>query len=71
MSKLWAERLTAIGMIVFAGYFLTESIGLPGTSGTFPQFTEYMIIGLALIMFCRTYFTRDTKFTGDISLNFS
>ena len=71
MSKLWAERLTAIAMIVAAGYFITQSIGLPGTSGTFPQVTEYMIIGLALIMFCRTFFTHDKKFTGDVSLDFS
>ena len=71
MSKLWAERLTAIGMIVVAGYFVTQSTGLPGTSGTFPQFTEYMVIGLALIMFCRTFFTRDKKFAGDVSFDFS
>jgi hypothetical protein len=71
MSKLWAERLTAIGMIVAAGYFITQSIGLPGTSGTFPLFTEWMIIGLALIMFIRTFFTRDKKFTGDVSFDFS
>lgn len=71
MSKLWAERLTAITMIVVAGYFITQSIGLPGTSGTFPQFTEYVVIGLALIMFCRTFFTRDKKFTGDVSFDFS
>ncbi len=71
MSKLWAERLTAIAMIVAAGYFITQSIGLPGTSGTFPQFTEYMIIGLALIMFCRTFVTHDKKFMGDVSFDFS
>ena len=71
MSKLWAERLTAIGMIVAAGYFVTQSIGLPGTSGTFPQFTEYMIIGLALIMFVRTFFTHDRKFAGAVSVDFS
>ena len=71
MSELWAEWLTAIVMIVVAGYFVTQSVGLPGSSGTFPQFTEYMIIGLAMIMFCRTYFTHDKKFTGDVSFDFS
>ena len=71
MSKLWAERLTAIAMIVVAGYFVTQSSGLPGTSGTFPLFTEWMIIGLAVIMFIRTFFTRDKKFTGDVSFDFS
>ena len=60
----------AIVMIVVAGYFVTQSVGLPGSSGTFPQFTEYMIIGLAMIMFCRTYFTHDKKFTGDDSFDF-
>ena len=71
MSKLWAERLTAIAMIVVAGFFVTQSVGLPGTSGTFPQFTEYVVIGLALIMFCRTYFTRDKKFAGNTKFDFS
>ncbi len=71
MSKLWAERATAIAMIVVAGYFVTQSVGLPGTSGTFPQFTEYMVIGLALIMFIRTFFTHDKKFAGDVRFDFS
>ena len=71
MSKLWAERLTAIGMIVVAGYFITQSSGLPGTSGTFPLFTEWMIIGLALIMICRTFITHDKQLTGHVSFNLS
>ena len=71
MSKLWAERLTAIGMIVVAGYFVTESIGLPSTSGTFPLFTEYMIIALALVMIVRTLLTHDQKLEGDVNFDFS
>jgi hypothetical protein len=71
MSKLWAERLTAIGMIVVAGYFVTESMGLPSTSGTFPLFTEYVIIALALIMIIRTFLTHDQKLEGDAKFDFS
>lgn len=71
MSKIWAERVTAIGMIVFAGYFATQSTGLPATSGTFPLFTEYVIIGLAVIMICRTFITHDKKLMGDVGFDFS
>jgi hypothetical protein len=71
MSKLWAERLTAMGMILVAGYFLTQSIGLPGTSGMFPQFTEYVIILLALTMIARTYLAKDGRFDGEIRFDFS
>jgi hypothetical protein len=59
MSKLWAERLTAVGMIVVAGFFLMQTIAMPGTSGTFPKFTEYMVILLAVVMIVRTFFTHD------------
>jgi len=71
MSKLWAERLTALAMIVVAGYFLTQSVGLPGTSGQFPQFTEYVVILLAVIMIVRTYFTHDERFAGEVHFDFS
>ena len=71
MTKLWAERLTAIGMIVVAAFFLAQSTGLPSTSGTFPQFTEYTIIGLAAIMILRSYITHNEKLVGDVSFDFS
>ena len=71
MSKLWAERLTAVGMIVVAGFFLVQSIRMPGTSGSFPQFTEYVVIVLALVMIVRTFFTRDERFAGEVRFDFS
>jgi hypothetical protein len=71
MSKLWAERFTAIGMILVAGYFLIESRDMPGTSGTFPEFTEYTIMLLALIMIVRTFFTTDERLAGNVRLDFS
>ncbi len=71
MSKLAAERLTAIGMIVVALIFLVQSIGWPGTSGAFPQFTEYMIILLALIMLARSFVTKDKKYEGTVTFDFS
>jgi hypothetical protein len=71
MSKLWAERLTALGMIVFAGIFLVQSIKFPFTSGTFPMFTEYVIILLAVVMIVRSFFTKDKRFEGDVQFDFS
>lgn len=71
MSKLWAERLTALAMIAVAGFFLMQSIDLPGTSGSFPQFAEYVVILLAVIMIVRTFFTHDKRFEGDVHFDFS
>lgn len=71
MTKIWAERLTAVGMIVFAGFFIIQSTGLPSTSGAFPKFTEYLIIALALVMIVRSYLTHDEKFSGDVRFDFS
>ena len=71
MSKIWAERLTAFGMIAFAGYFLVQSLGLPSTSGAFPLFTEYAIILLAAVMLVRTFLTHDEKLAGDVRFDFS
>jgi hypothetical protein len=71
MSRLWAERLTALGMIVFAVIFLVQSIKFPFTSGTFPMFTEYVIILLAVVMIVRSFFTKDKRFEGDVRFDFS
>lgn len=72
MSKLWAERLTALGMIAFAGFFVAETINdLPTASGQFPLFTAYTIIVLAVIMILRSFFTRDKRFTGEVRFDFS
>lgn len=71
MTKIAAERLTAIGMILVSVFFLVQTIGWPGTSGTFPQFTEYVVILLALIMLLRTFFTHDEKLQGEVRFNFS
>lgn len=71
MSKLWADRWTAIGMIAVAGFFITQSMGLPSTSGAFPKFTEILIIALALIMIVRTFVTHDKKLSGQVRFNFS
>ena len=71
MSKLWAERLTALGMIAVAAFFLVESTDMPGTSGTFPQFTTIAIILLAVIMIVRSFFTHDKKLEGEVSVDFS
>lgn len=71
MSKLWAERATAFTMIAVAVFFYVQSLGLPSTSGKFPQFTEYVIVILALIMIARTYLTHDEKLVGEVRFDFS
>mgnify|MGYP003626712807 CR=1 FL=1 len=71
MSKLWAERVTALGMIAVAAFFLVQSTNMPGTSGTFPLFTTIIIIVLAVIMIVRTLLTHDKKLQGDVSFDFS
>jgi putative tricarboxylic transport membrane protein len=71
MSKLWAERLTALGMIVVAAFFLVQSTDMPGTSGTFPQFTTTIIILLAVVMIVRSFLTHDRKLQGEVSFDFS
>jgi hypothetical protein len=71
MSKIWAERLTAFGMIALAGFFITQSMGLPSTSGAFPKFTEILIIALALVMIVRTFITHDVKLAGQTRFDFS
>jgi hypothetical protein len=71
MSKLAAERLTALGLILGSVFFLAQSFGWPGTSGTFPQFTGYVVILLALIMIARSFFTSDPKFDGEVQFDFS
>ena len=71
MSKLWAERLTAIGMIVVAGFFWVQSLGMPGTSGAFPQFTEYVIVLLAVVMIVRSFMTHDKRLQGIVRFDFS
>lgn len=71
MSRLWAERLTALGMIAVAVFFLVQSLQFPFTSGTFPLFTEYMIILLAVVMIVRSFLTRDERFEGNVEFDFS
>lgn len=71
MSKIWAERLVAVAMILFATFFIYESSGWPGSSADFPRFTEYVIILLALIMIARTFITRDAKLAGEVQFDFS
>jgi len=71
MSKLWAERLTAIGMIIAAGYIYFESQELPFTSGDFPVFTAIVVIILALAMIVRSFVTHDEKLSGHVNFDFS
>ncbi len=71
MSRIWAERLTALGMIAFAVIFLAQSTNFPGSSGTFPVFTQSVIVLLAVIMIIRTFFTKDERFDGNVRFDFS
>lgn len=71
MSKIAAERLMALGMILVSVFFLVQSFGWPGTSGAFPQFTEIVVILLALVMLARSFLTHDEKLQGEIKFDFS
>lgn len=71
MSKLWAERLTALGMIAFGAFVYIQSMDMPFTSGDFPTFTSYVIIALAVIMIIRTYMSHSDKLEGDVTFDFS
>jgi putative tricarboxylic transport membrane protein len=71
MSKIWAERLTALGMIAFAAVVLVQAYDMPFTSGDFPKFTSFVIILLAVIMIVRSFLSHDKKFEGDVTFDFS
>lgn len=72
MTRLMAERLVAIGMILAAGFMYTQTIGWPQRAGAFPQFAEVGIMLLSLGMLVRSLTPRDKeRLKGMVKLDFS
>lgn len=72
MTKLMAERIVAVFLIVAAGFAVTQTQGWPSRAGSFPQFAQYGIMFLAAGIFVRSFFVKnDKKLQGFVSFNFS
>lgn len=72
MTRLMAERLVAIGLILAAGFMYTRTIGWPQRSGAFPQFAEVGIMVLAFGMLLRSLTARDKeRLKGMVNFDFS
>lgn len=72
MTRLMAERLVAIGIILVAGFIYTQSTGWPQRAGAFPQFAEIGIMLLALGMLARSLTPRDKeRLKGMVKFDFS
>ena len=61
MSKLAAERLVAVCLIIVAAILYTQSTGLPQRAGSFPQFAEISVALLAALIFARTFLESNKK----------
>ena len=72
MTRLMAERLVAIGIILAAGFMYTQTIDWPLRAGAFPQFAEIGIMVLALGMLLRSLTARDKeRLKGMVNFDFS
>lgn len=71
MSKLWAERLVAMTIIVLTLIMVPQTQGLPNGADSFPLFAEYGIIFLSLIIIARTFLTTEPRLAGRVKIDFS
>ena len=72
MSKLLAERLVAISLIIVAAILLTQSVGFPQRAGAFHQFAEIGVIVLSLGIFARSYLVKNQpRLQGNVNFEFS
>ncbi len=72
MTRLMAERIVAVALILAGGFMYTQSTGWPQRAGAFPQFAEVGIMVLALGMFVRTFTARDKeRLKGMVKVDFS
>lgn len=72
MTRLMAERIVAVALILAGGFMYTQSTGWPQRAGAFPQFAEVGIMVLALGMFVRTFAARDKeRLKGMVKVDFS
>ncbi len=72
MTKLMAERIVAVALILVGGFMYTQTSGWPQRAGAFPQFAEVGIMVLALGMLVRTFFpSKSTDLKGMVNFDFS
>lgn len=72
MTKLLAERIVTVALILAAGFMYTQSTGWPQRAGAFPQFAEVGIMVLAFGMLLRTFMARDKeRLKGMVNFDFS
>ena len=72
MTRLLAERLVALGLILAAGFMFTQTTNWPQRAGAFPQFAEIGIMVLAFGMLLRSLTARDKeRLRGMVNFDFS
>ena len=72
MTRLLAERLVAIGLIVAGGIVFLLTSEWPGRSDAFPDFASIGTIVLALGMLVRSFMARDIeRLKGSVKFDFS
>ncbi len=72
MSKLTAERIIAVCLIIVAGIMYTQSTGWQQRAGSFPQFAEISVAVLAALMFLRTFLESSKKrLSGNVYFEFT
>ena len=72
MTRLLAERLVAIGLIVAGGIVFLLTSEWPGRSDAFPDFASIGTMVLALGMLVRSFMARDIeRLKGSVKFDFS
>jgi hypothetical protein len=72
MTRLMAERLLAVALIIAGGFMYTQSTGWPQRAGAFPQFAEIGIMVLAFGMLLRSLTAKDReRLKGMVRFDFS
>lgn len=72
MTRLMAERVVAVALILAGGFMYTQSTGWPQRAGAFPQFAQIGIMVLALGMLARSFTARDKeRLKGMVRFDFS
>ncbi len=71
MTRLLAERLVALGIIVAGGFVYLLTLEFPGRSDAFPDFAAISIVLLALGMLARSFTSRDIeRLKGSVIFDF-
>jgi len=72
MTRLLAERIVAVALILAAAFMYTQSTGWPQRAGAFPQFAQIGIIVLSLGMLVRSFMAKDKgRLKGMVKFDFS